>query len=233
MEELIKLSNDKTSPIVYMYLRKFLFEPDNNGVIKIQIQIIKDEVLDENYKKIAETSDEMWEIYAENVVKYSGFDDFYLMPNMEINIFSDNPLISLYSDTELYCKIIGKPKDKFAFLGEMLFQLENKTKNWININQFFWNLENLFEVKKYPKQWIEFVDNSENEYITIPEFLFDTFKHVCDKHKIEIETETETMKDKVDLKILIFGNELVSSNDFYLNGPYIIAEKFSAKKLNK
>ena len=74
--------------------------------------------------------------------------------------------------------------------------------------------------------------------IAIPKSLEQSIKRICDKHELhfkvtnEIIGEDKGYSNKPKSRILIFGNEDVSPNDFNLHQPYVIAEEFIAEKIN-
>lgn len=102
--------------------------------------------------------------------------------------------------------------------------MEKETGNWITVNEYFWNNEEYYA--KYSKRTI-----------SIPKSLKDTVRKVCEKHNLSFEINNEIIGDdkgnsyKPNSKLLIFGNEDVSSNDFNLNQPFIIAENFIAERI--
>lgn len=52
------------------------------------------------------------------------------------------------------------------------------------------------------------------------------------KKNLTLEIKSEILNEEKNMKILIFGNEVVSPDNFNLNQPYIIAENFNAEKLS-
>lgn len=101
--------------------------------------------------------------------------------------------------------------------------LERDTGNWINVTDILWNsVENY---KLFSKR-----------NISIPKLIGKPIKEVCAKHNLkfkvihEVTGEEKRYAHKQKSKILIFGNEDISPNDFYLKQPYVIAENFIAER---
>jgi len=71
---------------------------------------------------------------------------------------------------------------------------------------------------------------SDAEYITLPKVLLNAFRELCRSENLQVQIEDEYESDYKNMKVLIFGNEIISPDDYNLNQPYIIAEKFTAEK---
>jgi hypothetical protein len=220
MEELIEVSNSEHfASQGFTYLKKLVFEADRS---KLQLQIT---LIDE-----AEKEDD-WVINAENVFDFKNFDSGNLMPYLRINLYADHPLIKLMESPETQCKIIGVPDNKFEFLGKFYQMLQNEMGSWRKLEDFFWNTKNLFEEKEIPEDFKGLMDiESGTEYITLPKILFDPFKELCESEKLLVYIESESETEYNNMEVLIFGNEIISPDDYNLNQPYIIAEKFTAER---
>lgn len=112
-------------------------------------------------------------------------------------------------------------KEKYRCISIIL---EKETGNWITVNKYFWNNEEFYQ--KYSKRTI-----------MIPKSLGNSIMRVCKKNDMDFQIKNEIVgekkgyEDKSKVKILIFGNEDVSPNDFNLSQPYIIAEEFIAERI--
>jgi len=102
--------------------------------------------------------------------------------------------------------------------------LERETGNWISVADILWNSEEHYRL--FSKR-----------NISIPKSLGKPIKEACIKHNPLFNVNHERTGDekryphKQKSKSLIFGNEDVSPNDFYLNQPYVIAENFTAERI--
>jgi hypothetical protein len=167
---------------------------------------------------------EEWKITCNNTKKLNGFFWDILMPYVKLKILNNHPLLWQYHEDELECEIIGIPKNVNEFIGDISNELEKKTGNWIAVNQYFWNSEEYY--KKYSKR-----------NMRITESLKPIIKQVCEKHNLSFKAKTKLNDDKKGYanksksKILIFGNEDVSPNNFNFNQPYIIAESFVTERI--
>lgn len=167
---------------------------------------------------------EEWKLTCLKTEQFDGFFSDLLLPYVKIKILDSHPLLLKYHENQLECLVKGKPKNLNLFVGDISNGLEKKTGNWIKISEVFWNNEENF--KLYPKR-----------HIKIPKSLQNLFTEVCKEHDLKFDVTNELIGDnkgyahKPKVKILIFGNEDVSDNDFSLNQPFIIAEEFIAERV--
>lgn len=222
MKELIKLTNSENfSSQGFTYLKQLNFDAEKS-MIELRITLI-----DESEKE------SHWIITAENIVSFKNLDFGNLMPFFKINIYENHPLILIIQESEFECEIHGIPNNKFEFIGKFHQMLENEVGFWKNIQDFFWNTQNLFAQKEIPEKWKGIVNTAERiEYLKLPKILFDPFKKLCEEENLTLEIKSEILNEEKNMKILIFGNEVVSPDNFNLNQPYIIAENFNAEKLS-
>lgn len=167
---------------------------------------------------------EVWKLTCRNTESFNGFFYELMLPYVKLKILETHPLLLKYHENELECEIKGKPENVNEFIGEISNVLETETGNWIMVNEYFWNSEEQFN--KYS-----------HRIISIPKSLEKSIKRVCEKHKLSFTVNNEVIgddkgyADKPKAKVLIFGNEDVSSNNFYLNQSFIIAEEFTAERI--
>lgn len=220
MEELVEVSNsDNFSSQGFTYLKKLVFEAD---LARLQLHIT---LIDEAEKQ------NDWLINAENIFGFKNFDSGNLMPYLKINVYENHPLLKLTESPEIQCRIIGAPDNKFEFLGKFYQLLQNDIGSWRNLEDFFSNTQNLFEEKEIPENFKGLINKeSDAEYIILPKILLDPFRELCESENLQVQTEDEYESDYKNMKVLIFGNEMVCPDEYCLNQPYIIAEKFTAEK---
>ena len=167
---------------------------------------------------------EEWKITCRNTENFNGFFSELMLPYVKLKILENHPLLLKYHENEFECEIKGKPENVNEFIGEISNVLEKETGNWITVNEYFWNNEEYY--KKYSTRTIR-----------IPKSLEKSIKDVCKKHHLYFKITNETVgegkgyADKPKAKVLIFGNEDVSPNDFFLNQSFIIAEEFAAERI--
>jgi hypothetical protein len=167
---------------------------------------------------------EEWKINCRNTEKYNGFFWNILLPYTKLKILDKHPALLLYNHNELECEIIGVPKDINQFIADISMILERETGNWITVTDILWNSEEHYKLF-----------NKRN--ISIPKLIGKSIKEVCTKHNLRFKVTHEVTEDdkryahKHKSKILIFGNEDVSPDDFYLKQPYVIAENFTAERI--
>ncbi|MDY0989515.1 hypothetical protein SOM12_18940 [Flavobacterium sp. CFBP9031] len=167
---------------------------------------------------------EEWKITCLKTEKFDGFFWSLTLPYVKMKILEHHPLLLIFHENIIECEIQGKPLNVNEFIGEISNILEKETGNWITVNEYLWNNEEFYQ--KYSKR-----------AITIPKSLGNSIMQVCKKHDMDFQIKNEVIgekkgyKDKSNVKILIFGNEDVSPNDFNLCQPYIIAEEFIAERI--
>ena len=167
---------------------------------------------------------EEWKLTCINTEKFDGFFWSLTLPYVKMKILDKHPLLLVFHENELECEIKGKPENVSEFIGDVTNFLEKETGNWITVQKYFWNNQERFQ--KYSKRTI-----------SIPKSLEKHFREICDKHKlgftINVETagEAKGYANKPNSKVLLFGNEDVSPNDFNMNQPFIIAEEFTAERI--
>ena len=167
---------------------------------------------------------EEWKLTCRNTESFNGFFYELMLPYVKLKILENHPLLLKFHENELECKIKGIPENVNEFIGDISNVLEKETGNWITVNEYFWNCEEQFRMYSH-------------RIISIPKSLEKSIKQVCEKHKLsfivnnEIIGDDKGYADKPKAKVLIFGNEDVSSNDFFLNQSYIIAEEFIAERI--
>lgn len=167
---------------------------------------------------------EEWKITCRNTEKYDGFFWSILLPYTKLKILDSHPALIMYQQNELQCEITGIPKKINEFIGDISVILEKETGNWITVTDILWNVEECYKLYS-------------TRNIRIPKSLNQPIKEVCKKHNLLFKVNNELIEDnkgyahKSKSKILIFGNEDVSPNDFYLSQPYVIAENFTAERI--
>lgn len=167
---------------------------------------------------------EEWKITCRNTEKYHGFFWNILLPYTKLQILDIHPALLPYNHSELECEIIGVPKALNQFIADISIILERETGNWITVPDILWNSEEHYRL--FSKR-----------NISIPKSICKLFKEVCTKHNLvfkvthEVTGHDKRYAHKQESKILIFGNEDVSPNDFYLKQPYVIAEIFTAERI--
>ncbi len=220
MKELIELTNSENfSTHGFTYLKQLTFDAEKS---KIELKIT---LIDESEKE------SHWIIDAENIFSFKNLDFGNLMPFLKINIYKNHPLISIIQGSTIICEIHGIPHNKFEFIGKFHQMLENEIGFWKNIQDFFWNTKNLFAEKEISENLRISMNTEERiEYLKLPKILFDPFKKLCKDENLILEIKSEILTEEKKLKLLIFGNETVSPDNFNLDQPYVIAENFSAKK---
>ncbi|MBT2161942.1 hypothetical protein [Zobellia barbeyronii] len=166
---------------------------------------------------------EYWRLTTHETVDFNGiYADLYL-PYIKLKILTDHPLLWTYNKAELECELINFPENPSEFIGDLFFECKKVTGNWIPLHKNFWDLNDYY--KKNGKR-----------NLSIPKPLKEPIEKICKKHGIEFKVKNETdgydkgYAHRPNTKLLIFGNEDISPNNFSLGQPYIIADEFIASR---
>jgi len=180
-------------------------------------------ILDEQDLNGGRIDVEHWKLISHQTIDFKGiYADLYL-PYIKLKILTDHPLLWTFTRPELECELINFPKNPSKFIGDLFFEYEKLTGNWIFVHENFWNLSESYKSK-------------EQTNIEIQEPLKEPIEKVCKKHGIEFKVKNvqdgfdKGYANRPNAKLLIFGNEDVSPNDFNLGQPYIIADEFMASR---
>lgn len=166
---------------------------------------------------------EHWQLISHQTIDFSGiFANLYL-PYIKLKILTEHPLLWTFNKPVLECEMNNFPKNPSEFIGDLFFEHEKITGNWIQLTKNFWSLNKSYKTNG-------------KRNLSIPKPLEEPIKRICEKHGIEFFVKNEIDGDKKgyanrpNAKLLIFGNEDVSPNDFNLGQPYIIADEFIANR---
>jgi len=166
---------------------------------------------------------EHWRIISHQTLKYNGIFTVSYLPYIKLNILSEHPLLWAFTKNTLQCELKGYPKNPSEFIGDLHFEYEKLTGNWIPLNHVFYNLKENFQKNKKMN-------------FSIQEPMKEIIEMVSQKHGIEfkvnkvIEGYNKGYSNRPNAKLLIFGNEKVCPNNFNLRQPYIIADEFIANR---
>lgn len=219
MKEIIEYTNSEN----FKFFGNLEMQKLNYDVVNSFAEIDIQTELNEIIKK--------WKIIAKNPIKIGSFETYNFLNYREISLVSKHPFLDAICNNSICCSLVGKPQNKYNFIGELCYEMEKITGNWLTINEVITSFKNLFEKKDFPIPLSEFVKNNDYETLSFPKFLAETIKTVCDTHSIIIREVEETNNVfNYENKMLIFGNEIVTgNNDFFICQPHIIAEEFELK----
>jgi hypothetical protein len=157
-----------------------------------------------------------WKIIANNSYEINNFWNENLLPFIKLEILKEHPLLWKYKYSTVQCEISELPNEINQFIGELYFELEKITGNWICFQDI------IFGIQKFHK-------GNNRVKISIPKPLKQTFQEVTGKFKMKFAVieENEISETYVDeIKVLIFGNKDVSPNNYNFKQPYVIAQEF-------
>jgi len=166
---------------------------------------------------------EYWQIIAHCTIDFHGMHFEQYLPYIKLQLITENhPLLWEYHTPKLECTLKNLPKDLSGFTGDLFIKYEKHTGNWLPFHDYFKALGNQYQLNE--------------KRISIPKPLEAIVKEVCEKYNVDfiVKKETEGHKKgylhRPNAKVLLFGNEDVSPNNYNLGQNYIIADYFVASK---
>lgn len=149
-----------------------------------------------------------WEIKAEQVLDFKNLTQCSLNPFFRIKEYKEHSIIKGYADELVSIQLNENPEQNPILLSKIHHFLKKETGLWMDLNQL------------------------NQRYLFIPESIFSKFKQFCKTDQINYQIEDIQKPIASNLKLLIFGNELVSSDFYNFKQPYILAKNFSAKRID-
>lgn len=219
IEQLIKLTNEKE-----------FYQEGNINLISTKSEIgflnisefnfaVEDRDKESNLQKVT-----YWKIIAHRTIEIRNFQNSVLLPYVKLKILENHPLLWNYREEDYECQLIGFPEKPIEFIGNLFFEFEKLTGNWLNLSEYMYDIN-------------QFYKKNNSVTISIPKPLKEVFEKVCLKHNVKFKVENiinlynKGYRNRPNAKLLIFGNEDVSPNDFNLQQPYIIADYFMATNI--
>lgn len=178
-----------------------------------------DFILDDRDEMGAQINLQYWKIKAFKTLEINNLVLDTLLPYIKLKILEEHPLLWKYNKSELECELKNFPEKINEFVGELYFEIEKVTGNWIAFDKIIYGLQ------QYSKGIA---------ILNFPEPLKVIFESICSKYNIDfsiintIEGYKKGYADRPNAKLLIFGNEDVNPNESNLYQPYMIADNFSA-----
>ena len=166
---------------------------------------------------------EYWNIISHKTIEFNNLFAPIYIPYVKIRLLYDHPLLWKYKTDELECELSEVPENYNEFVGVIYHTFQKHAGNWLSINK---SLFGLFRTKPEERK----------KALIIPEPMRQPIIEVCNEYSVGFKvTHVSSGEDKgyanrPDLKVLMFGNEDVSSYKSNSGQPYIIAEDFIANK---
>lgn len=180
----------------------------------------------ENESKLESIEKEHWKIEAQQVLEVSNvFSPIYL-PYIKLSILEEHPLLWKFMHDTLECELSGICENHHEFTSRLHWLYEEQTGGFIAWKRDFHELPNLIKGKRQVP-------------ILLNMKTYNFVKGLLDEFGLSIEIkdilsgENKGYLNKPDAKVLIFGNPDVSPNDYNLGQPYVIADNFTAEKMEK
>jgi hypothetical protein len=173
-------------------------------------------VMEDLYAENSQESLSHWKIIAYNLIESRNLHIRTLLPYVKMNILDNHPLLWKFKEECYECELQTFPQNPSEFLGDLLLEFEKLTGNWLNLNDYFWGIDENYKYKS-------------STDIRVPHSLIKLFEATSFKHNIGFKIgDMESEAYQPNVKLLIFGNEEICPNNFDLRQPYIIADNFTA-----
>ena len=211
LEQLISLSNEKDFFSNWHLTMEQLLHDPGTETLKFVIQTVKD------YGDDKEATRKFWEIECTGVAANRITQRFFL-PYVHINVLDEHPLLWNY-EVIRYVTVRGKPQNVSQLMGDLYLKHNAVCGNWLDFNHLFRAVYKLL-----PKKG--------EVLLEMPERLVDMYKEVFQSHElIMTEEPAEGRPGESNYKVLFFGNNEISPDDYNFYQPYVVAKEFSAKLL--
>ena len=196
----------------------------NGKIESYQKNNFKINIYIENENEPENTNREDWQIVAHQTIEIENIFSPIYLPYIKLSLLEEHPLLWKFKYDILECELSGKLENHFEFTSKLHWLYEKETGGFIKWKNDFYELQNLINGKKKIP-------------ISINMKTYNFVKNLIDDFELNIEiVNVQPNDDKGHLnrpyaKVLIFGNPDVSPNNYNLGQPFVIADKFTAKKM--
>jgi len=188
-------------------IKEVLIQPWENPDAIMTLEIWVDDMSDDPH--------ELWEITCTNLGQTDGIP-LAVFGGSEIRLFDDHPL-PWYRD--VYFSITSTATDIAALMGDLFIEHTNACGGWVD---FHWLYSGLPETLRTLK---------ENQ-LAIPTRLKEACFGVLDRHGVSYRVNSMEESDR-RYRLLLFSCELNWPDKENFRQPHIIAEGFSARRVEK
>jgi hypothetical protein len=192
-------------------------------MVDLELEIEETKIDQSKEKYTSSKNIEYWNITAYKTIAFNNLYTPVYFPYVKLQLIKDHPLLWKYKTDELECELSGIPVNYNEFIGALYHVFTKNTGNWITINRCLFRLHGAKPEER-------------KRVLIIPEPLRQPIMELCKDFSINFHVihvtrgKNKGYANRPDLKLLMFGNEVVSPNKFNSRQPYIIAEDFKAKK---
>jgi hypothetical protein len=178
----------------------------------------------ENENEPENTTREDWQIVAHQVIEIKNIFSPIYLPYIKLSLLEEHPLLWKFKYDELECELSGSIENHYEFTSKLHWLYEEQTGGFIEWKKDFYELSNWINGKKKIP-----ISMNMKTYNFVKK-LTDDFGLTIDIINIS-SNERKGYLNRPNAKILIFGNPDVSPNDFNLEQPFVVADKFIANQI--
>jgi hypothetical protein len=191
-----------------MRMKEILITPWNTPNAKFILEIWTEDNED--------TVPETWEVICDDLAQTDGIPQA-IIPRTKLELFDSHPVL-WHLDDEVFFSVTGKSNNIPALMGDLFIEHTKVCGNWVDFHWLYAGLPTTLETLR---------DNQ----LAIPIRLKDACFKVLDKHSVEYRINTVQNNDKGYLT-LFFSNPDIWPNEENFKQSYIIAKKFSERRLS-
>lgn len=188
-----------------MRIKEILIQPWETPDAKFTFQVWTDDWKDD--------PPEIWELTCINLGQTEGLP-LAVFGHAEIKLYDDHPLLW---NKEVYFTITGGVNNIPEVMGDLFIEHSKTCGNWIDFSWIYGGLPTTLETLR------------ENQ-LAIPTRLKDSCFEVFKRHGVQFRVNS-VEDDQNDYRVLFFSNEDNWPDSENFRQPYIIAKKFTARKV--
>ncbi|MDJ1505032.1 hypothetical protein [Xanthocytophaga agilis] len=136
----------------------------------------------------------------------------YKRPYNQINLYTNHPLLWNYANS-LIIKLERQSANVSELLGDLFIAHDKACGNWVD---FHWIANSIPEYL-----------NTKGASISVPEPLLDIYITIIEKHNLLYSIEEGHQNRNENDRVLIFGNPVISPDDYNFGQPYVVAQSFT------
>jgi hypothetical protein len=191
-----------------MRVKEILITPWDSPDAKFIFEIWTDDNTD--------TAPQVWEIICSDLAQTDGIPQA-IIPRTKLELFDSHPVL-WHLDDEVFFSVTSKSNNIPSLMGELFIEHTKACGNWVDFHWLYSGLPKTLETLR------------ENQ-LAIPIRLKNACFQVLDRYGVEYRVNTIQNNDK-SYHVLFFSNTDIWPDEENFKQSYIIAKKFSERRLS-